>query len=65
MVDGEELEQIILNRDESNSLNTVLEYLYEDEKRHYEECLPASKITDHVYLHIQKLIEAIKKSSKG
>lgn len=45
-----------LNEDKNNLIKEVIDYLIEDEKRHFEEC---EENENHIYLRLLKLIALI------
>lgn len=46
------------------SLKEVLDYIREDERKHYDEC-NASERKNHVYPHIQNADKLVEKLEKG
>ena len=54
---------IFLKENEVRSLKEVINYLYKDEKRHYEETVldGHEEASKHIFTHIQRLAHAINK----
>jgi hypothetical protein len=47
-----EIKPLGFNEDKNNLIKEVIDYLFEDEKKHFEEC---GKVENHIYLTLVKL----------
>lgn len=57
--------QLYMNDNETLALREVIDYLEDDEKRHYQECVSDEPATDHIYLRIKTLKNLLNKSVKN
>ena len=59
------LSKKILTEETEASIKTVVDYLWKDEERHYEECLATDgKVENHIFNHLRKLISVLEGNIK-